>query len=471
MSVEVRVPSLGESVSEASVGAWYKSMGDLVETDELICELETDKVNLEISSPAKGQLSEILFPEGSTVLEGALLATISTGAAADAGAKPRAAGAPSSAKSAAKNEAAAESKEPAAAAEPSPEAPAKDVEHAPSARKLMAEHQIDPGTIQGTGRSQRIMKEDVQRAIEASMAVVPADAQGSTAEAEIEPAEIERVRMSRLRRTIATRLKEAQNTAAMLTTYNEVDMTNVMKMRADYKEVFEKKHGARLGFMFVLRESLLHRAHGSSRRECGNRRDGNRLQTVRAYGHCGGYAQRAGSPGGSQCGSNDVRPSGKTHRRTWQNGSRRQACIVRHARRNIFDIERRRLRLPDVVSHTQSAAIGDSWNAQDPGTPGRRGRQDRNPSDDVFGLVVRSPHRGRKGCGDFSGQGQGSHRRSTPIAYGNLIPSIDDCDGIGTETERKTLSEPAFFQCRHAGKRDPRISESPTLFAANYVEG
>ena len=249
MSVEVRVPSLGESVSEASVGAWYKSMGDLVETDELICELETDKVNLEISSPAKGQLSEILFPEGSTVLEGALLATISTGAAADAGAKPRAAGAPSSAKSAAKNEAAAESKEPAAAAEPSPEAPAKDVEHAPSARKLMAEHQIDPGTIQGTGRSQRIMKEDVQRAIEASMAVVPADAQGSTAEAEIEPAEIERVRMSRLRRTIATRLKEAQNTAAMLTTYNEVDMTNVMKMRADYKEVFEKKHGARLGFM------------------------------------------------------------------------------------------------------------------------------------------------------------------------------------------------------------------------------
>ena len=249
MSVEVRVPSLGESVSEASVGAWYKSMGDLVETDELICELETDKVNLEISSPAKGQLSEILFPEGSTVLEGALLATISTGAAADVGAKPRAAGTPSPTKPAAKSDAAAESKKPAAAAEPSPEAPAKDVEHAPSAKKLMAEHQIDPGTIQGTGRGQRIMKEDVQRAIEASLAVVPAGAQRSAAEVEIEPVEIERVRMSRLRRTIATRLKEAQNTAAMLTTYNEVDMTNVMKMRADYKEVFEKKHGARLGFM------------------------------------------------------------------------------------------------------------------------------------------------------------------------------------------------------------------------------
>ena len=249
MSVEVRVPSLGESVSEASVGAWHKSMGDLVETDELICELETDKVNLEISAPAKGRLSEILFPEGSTVLEGALLATISTGAAADAGAKPRAAGKPASSKPAAKKEAAAEPKMPAASVKPNPEAPSKDVEHAPSAKKLMAEHQIDPGTVQGTGRDQRIMKEDVQRAIEASAAVVSAGAQRPAAEVESEPVEIERVRMSRLRRTIATRLKEAQNTAAMLTTYNEVDMTNVMKMRADYKEVFEKKHGTRLGFM------------------------------------------------------------------------------------------------------------------------------------------------------------------------------------------------------------------------------
>ena len=247
MSVDVRVPSLGESVSEASVGAWYKSMGDLVETDELICELETDKVNLEISAPAKGQLSEILSPEGSTVLEGALLATISTGA--DAGAKSKAtAKKPAPAKPAAKKEAAVEPKMP-AAVEPKSEARAKDVEHAPSARKLMAEHQIDPGTVQGTGRDQRIMKEDVQRAIEASLAVVPVAAQRPEAAPEGEPAEIERIRMSRLRRTIATRLKEAQNTAAMLTTYNEVDMTNVMKMRADYKEAFEKKHGARLGFM------------------------------------------------------------------------------------------------------------------------------------------------------------------------------------------------------------------------------
>ena len=248
MSVEVRVPSLGESVSEASVGAWHKSMGDLVETDELICELETDKVNLEISAPAKGRLSEILFPEGSTVLEGALLATISTGVAADAGAKPQPAGKPASSKPAAKKETA-EPKMPAASVKTNPEAPSKDVEHAPSAKKLMAEHQIDPGTVQGTGRDQRIMKEDVQRAIEASAAVVSAGAQRPAAEVESEPVEIERVRMSRLRRTIATRLKEAQNTAAILTTYNEVDMTNVMKMRADYKEVFEKKHGTRLGFM------------------------------------------------------------------------------------------------------------------------------------------------------------------------------------------------------------------------------
>lgn len=248
MSVEVRVPPLGESVSEASIGSWYKSVGDAVESDELICELETDKVNLEISAPAKGQLGEILFPEGSTVLEGALLATISTGAAG-VGGKQKAAKASASAEPVARNESAAESKEPAAAVESGLEAPAKDVEHAPSARKLMAERKIDPGTVQGTGRDLRIMKEDVRRAIEASLAVAPADAQRSGAEAEAEPVEIERVRMTRLRRTIATRLKEAQNTAAMLTTYNEVDMTNVMKMRADYKEVFEKKHGARLGFM------------------------------------------------------------------------------------------------------------------------------------------------------------------------------------------------------------------------------
>ncbi len=249
MSVEVRVPSLGESVSEASVGAWHKNMGDLVETDELICELETDKVNLEISAPAKGRLSEILFPEGSTVLEGALLATISTGAAADAGAKLQPAEKSASSKPAAKKETAAEPKMPAASVKPNPEVPSKDVEHAPSAKKLMAEHQIDPGTVQGTGRDQRIMKEDVQRAIEASAAVVSVGEQRPAAEVESEPVEIERVRMSRLRRTIATRLKEAQNTAAMLTTYNEVDMTNVMKMRAEYKEVFEKKHGTRLGFM------------------------------------------------------------------------------------------------------------------------------------------------------------------------------------------------------------------------------
>ena len=244
MSVEVRVPSLGESVSEASVGAWYKSLGDPVETDEMICELETDKVNLEISAPAKGQLGEILCPEGSTVLEGALLATISTGAAAAADV-----GKPKAAEPVAKNESATEPKKPAAAVASGPEAPAKDVEHAPSAKRLMAEHKIDPGTVKGTGRDQRIMKEDVRRAIEASLAVAPADTQHSGTEAEAEPVEIERVRMTRLRRTIATRLKEAQNTAAMLTTYNEVDMTNVMKMRADYKEVFEKKHGARLGFM------------------------------------------------------------------------------------------------------------------------------------------------------------------------------------------------------------------------------
>ena len=236
MAVEVVVPPLGESVTEATVGTWTKETGDAVAADEVICDLETDKVTLEVRAQVSGVLSEITAPAGTTVGVGALLAHIEAGAAPQPTAKPAAK--PASA------EPARERQTPAATEKP------RDVEDAPSAKKLMAEHGLKPNQVTGTGRGQRVLKEDVQKALQAAeqAAVMETPSTGPSRPAE-EPDLEERVRMSRLRLTIARRLKEAQNTAAMLTTYNEADMSGVMQLRADYKDEFEKKHGVRLGFM------------------------------------------------------------------------------------------------------------------------------------------------------------------------------------------------------------------------------
>ncbi len=236
MAVEVMVPPLGESVTEATVGSWTKQTGDAVAADEIICDLETDKVTLEVRARVAGVLSEISAPAGATVGVGALLARIEEGEAPRSAAKPAAKPAPA--------KPAGEPDTPAAGAKP------RDVEDAPSAKKLMAEHSLKPDQVTGTGRDQRILKEDVQRALQAAeqAAAVETPSTGPSRPAEVPDLE-ERVPMSRLRLTIARRLKEAQNTAAMLTTYNEADMSAVMRLRADYKEEFEKKHGVRLGFM------------------------------------------------------------------------------------------------------------------------------------------------------------------------------------------------------------------------------
>jgi 2-oxoglutarate dehydrogenase E2 component (dihydrolipoamide succinyltransferase) len=233
---DVMVPSLGESVTEATVSTWFKKPGDVVKVDEMLCELETDKVSVEVPSPVAGILAEIIAPEGTTVPAGARLAIVTEGAAA-AVAAPKAA--------------------PAAAA------PAgKDVEDAPAAKKAMAEAGLTAAQVTGTGRDGRIMKEDVAKA-----AAAPAAAAASTpAPAAIPRAPIpaddaareERVKMTRLRATIAKRLKDAQNTAAMLTTYNEVDMSGVMELRNTYKDIFEKKHGVKLGFMSFFVKACIH---------------------------------------------------------------------------------------------------------------------------------------------------------------------------------------------------------------------
>jgi 2-oxoglutarate dehydrogenase E2 component (dihydrolipoamide succinyltransferase) len=235
MSIEVRVPTLGESVTEATVATWFKKPGDAVAVDEMLCELETDKVTVEVPSPAAGVMGDIVANEGDTVGVDALLAHINEGEGAAPAPK---AAAPAAA--------------PAAVAAPA----GKDVEDAPSAKKLMAENNMASGSVSGTGKDGRVMKEDVLNALNAPKAAAPAAPAAPRSEANA--AREERVKMTKLRQTIARRLKESQNTAAMLTTYNEVDMTEVMALRNQYKDQFEKKHKVKLGFMSFFTKACVH---------------------------------------------------------------------------------------------------------------------------------------------------------------------------------------------------------------------
>ena len=238
---DVMVPALGESVSEATVSTWFKKVGDFVKQDEMLCELETDKVSVEVPAPVSGVLSEIIAAEGETVAANARLGIIAEGAAGAAEA-PKAEAAPAAAAPAA--------------------APAKAVEDAPSAKKAMAEAGLSPDQVQGTGRDGRIMKEDVARAVAApapAPAAAPAPASVPRGPVNADDASREeRVKMTRLRATIARRLKDAQNTAAMLTTYNEVDMSGIMELRNTYKDQFEKKHGVKMGFMSFFVKACCH---------------------------------------------------------------------------------------------------------------------------------------------------------------------------------------------------------------------
>jgi 2-oxoglutarate dehydrogenase E2 component (dihydrolipoamide succinyltransferase) len=245
---EIRVPTLGESVTEATIGRWFKKAGEAVAVDEPLVELETDKVTIEVPAPSAGTLGEIIAKDGETVAVGALLGQINDGAAA---AKP----APAAAKAAAPAAPPPVSFAPAAPAPAAPKAPPADAPLAPSVRKLSAESGIDATTVPGSGRDGRVTKGDMLAAIEkAAAAPMPVNQPAAAVQVRApspadDAAREERVKMTRLRQTIARRLKEVQNTAAMLTTFNEVDMTHIMAMRAQYKDVFEKKHAIKLGFM------------------------------------------------------------------------------------------------------------------------------------------------------------------------------------------------------------------------------
>ena len=258
MATDVKVPALGESITEGTLAQWLKKPGDAVAADEPIASLETDKVSVEVPSPVAGTMSEQLFQEGDTVEVGAVIARIGEAGAAVAPSAPT------------PDVAAAPVNPPGAGESPAPRKE-PEVEHAdhadltlsPAVRRAVLEHHVDPSQIHGTGKDGRLTKDDVLAAAKAKEAGAPAAAPAGapTAAPEATPAPAtqparvagdrreERVKMTRLRQTIATRLKEAQNTAALLTTYNDVDMTAVIDARARYKDLFEKKHGIRLGFM------------------------------------------------------------------------------------------------------------------------------------------------------------------------------------------------------------------------------
>ncbi|TGS39895.1 MULTISPECIES: 2-oxoglutarate dehydrogenase complex dihydrolipoyllysine-residue succinyltransferase [unclassified Mesorhizobium] len=264
MATEIRVPTLGESVTEATVGKWFKKVGDAIAADEPLVELETDKVTVEVPAAAAGTLGEITVKEGETVGVGALLGSISGGGAAAPATKPQAVAQASSPDAAqTTKQAAAETAKvagDAGAVEP------RTMPPAPAAAKLIAENNLSVDQLSGSGKRGQVLKGDVLDAISKGAPSQPAE----TPKAAPAPVAVrapssgddasreERVRMTKLRQTIARRLKEAQSTAAMLTTFNEVDMSAVMALRTKYKDVFEKKHGVKLGFMGFFTKAVTH---------------------------------------------------------------------------------------------------------------------------------------------------------------------------------------------------------------------
>jgi 2-oxoglutarate dehydrogenase E2 component (dihydrolipoamide succinyltransferase) len=256
MATEIRVPTLGESVSEATIGKWFKKPGDAVKADEPLVELETDKVTLEVNAPAAGVLGEIVAKEGETVGVSALLGMIQAGDGKAAAAAPKAdaAVAQAAGKAGETTSAAAEKKSGEVAGDTQIKPATKAGDSGPAVGRLAAESGVDPSTVNASGKDGRVTKGDMLAAIAtggqaAAPASAPAPAQVRAPSAPDDASREERVKMTKLRQTIARRLKEAQATAAMLTTFNEVDMTNVMALRNQYKDVFEKKHGVKLGFM------------------------------------------------------------------------------------------------------------------------------------------------------------------------------------------------------------------------------
>jgi 2-oxoglutarate dehydrogenase E2 component (dihydrolipoamide succinyltransferase) len=257
MAAEIRVPTLGESITEATIGRWFKKPGEPVKADEPVVELETEKVTLEVNAPASGVLSEITVKDGETVSVGTLLGRISERAPAPAEVKPveaKPVEAEAKAAEAKPAEAAVKPAAPAAA----PAAAVAPMPASPAAAKIAAEHGIDTGLVPGTGKRGQVLKGDVLDFVSRPQAPAPAPPPPPAPALPLAEAREERVPMSRLRQTIARRLKDAQNTAAMLTTFNEADMSAVIALRANYKDAFEQRHGVKLGLMGFFVKACVH---------------------------------------------------------------------------------------------------------------------------------------------------------------------------------------------------------------------
>ena len=429
---DIRVPALGESVTEATIGKWFKKAGDAVAVDEPLVELETDKVTIEVPSPAAGVLSDIAAKEGDIVAVGGLLGHLKEGTAPS---KPAAAptGAPDKKTSTTTPINAAEER-PKLRAEDKPEAktpkPADDAPPAPSVRKLAAESGMDASTVPGSGKDGRVTKSDMMAAIERAVAqpmpvAQPAAVQMRAPSLPDDAAREERVKMTRLRQTIARRLKEAQNNAAMLTTFNEVDMHAIMALRNQYKEVFEKKHGVKLGFMgFFVRACV----QALKEIPAVNAEiDGTDI-VYKNYYHIGvavGTEKGLVVPVVRDC---DRKSLAEIEAAIADFGkrARRRAQDRGDAGRHLHHHQWRRLWLADVDADPQRAAIRHPRHAQDPGAAGGDRRQDRDPADDVSRAVLRSPHRRRPRSGDVPGAGEGKPGRPGAAGAGFVIRSWRD---------------------------------------------
>ncbi len=411
---EIRVPTLGESVTEATIGRWFKKAGDAVAVDEPLVELETDKVTIEVPAPSAGVLGEIAAKDGETVAVGALLGQINDGAAR---AKPAAAPPP---KAAAPRSAAAA---PAAA----PKAAPADAPLAPSVRKLSAESGVDAATVPGSGKDGRVTKGDMLAAIEkAASAPTPVNQPAAAVQVRApspadDAAREERVKMTRLRQTIARRLKDVQNTAAMLTTFNEVDMSHIMAMRAQYKDVFEKKHGTKLGFMGFFTKACVQALKDIP--AVNAEIDGTDL-IYKNYYHIGvavGTDKGLVVPVVRDCDHKSIAEIEKSI-----------ADFGRRARDGQLKIDEMQggtftitnggiygsLMSTPILNAPQSAILGMHKIQERPMVDRR---QDRDPPDDVSGAVLRSPRHRRQGSGDVPGPRQGKPGRSGAAGAGSLM--------------------------------------------------
>ena len=413
--VDIIVPPLGESVTEATIAKWLVKEGDNVTADQAVCELETDKVTLEVNAPSAGVLKTINAKPGSNVGVGAILGAIEAGASAAKG-PSTVASVPQTVANEAKPQpvtTATVTEKPAASApQPSMSSAATNTtDLSPAVRKMIGDHNLNAASIPASGADGRLTKDDVQKYLDAKPAAPATSPVASAPAAAREPRQDspreERVRMTKLRQTIAKRLKEAQNTAAMLTTFNEVDMSAVMNLRGSFKDAFEKKHKTKLGFMsfFVKAAVAALKEFPAVNAEI----DGDDLVYKNFYDigvavSTPNWPCRAGPP---RRGSKIIRRHRSRDRRLRQAGGRGKTGHQRDAGRHLHHHQWWRLRLDDVDPDPERPAIRYSRHAFDQRTPRRRQRPDRHPPDDVYRLILRPPRRRRPRSGKLPGADQG----------------------------------------------------------------